>query len=585
MSGQGVLLPTGAIERASLAEEFIEGRASSSGRVEADTLLLMEESNGNGNGNASLSRNHRSKSPGPDSSSTNESKRVLSGVKWSVIGSLFIAGAAVATTTFLYTRAQEHIRFEERFEDDAQQIVSSYNHRIASMLWAGLSLYASFISTENYQSEVKWPNVTLPEFDLQTAGHLQTTAAEAMFWAPVLYTPTQRKAWSTYAIANQKLAGINEAQSNTLHNRTIEDGIYRLDADQKAVDENSSSLTIPIWQASPYKTKRHLRMLDLFSVEQLRSPLSLAMATRIPYLSPFLDDNVASFFSGSESRTAKTIFLFPVMNARAGTQVTGMIVTEIDWVAFFSLVLPRGCPAITVVLKNSCEQQRTFQLKDGTVTFVGEGDIHNENYNHMKWSTNVTSFRRFWNESQRPDAPVTIFPSQDAAIKVAENETRLKELGVCVYFMDIYPTQEYEGEFKTNVPSTYVLIIVAVFFCVCLLFVVYDVLVERRQLQTVESAAMSNALIRSLFPATFRDRLFQNSGRISNRNQTRTGIPTCLASTNSDLGWSHSPKLRLTKFLNASGPMLDSTSNSSFGDEPIAEMFSHTTVVCTKSTF
>ena len=144
--------------------------------------------------------------------------------------------------------------------------------------------------------------------------------------------------------------------------------------------------------------------------------------------------------------------------------------------------------------------------------------------------------------------------------------------------------------FTTYVPHTYVLIIVVVFACVCLLFIVYDVLVERRQLHAVESAARSNALIRSLFPATFRDRLLQNSadssranvfaGYLSRRRATRkAGVPACSLPTSSDLGFSISPKLRLTKFLNAPGEVMDSTLNSSFGDEPIAEMFSNTTVV------
>jgi hypothetical protein len=130
---------------------------------------------------------------------------------------------------------------------------------------------------------------------------------------------------------------------------------------------------------------------------------------------------------------------------------------------------------------------------------------------------------------------------------------------------------------------------------VCLLFVVYDFLVERRQLHAVESAAKSNALIRSLFPATFRDRLLKNSTESSRANEFSgnlrgkrsaqiTGVPACLVSTSSDISFFLSPKLRLTKFLNAPGEAMDSTANLSLEDEPIAEMFSNTTVVCMNAT-
>jgi hypothetical protein len=578
-----------ALRKADSADDGKEEEESSSGSLsfeDQDHTLPFEADED------AASQKHLPKSPESDSSVI-ESKAALSRVKWSVIGSLFIAGAAVATTTFLYTRAQEQTRFEERFQDDAERIVDSYNQRSASTLWAALSLYASLLSTENYNEDVRWPNVTLPEFDLHTLGHLQTAALESMFWAPILNSQQQRGSWSAYAVQHQELAGIDGMQSTTLHNRTIADGIFRLDDNQTAIDDESTTLTIPIWQASPYKAKRHLHMLNLFSIEQLRNPLSLAMTTRTPFLSPYLEDAVASFFTGSQNPAAKSVVVFPVMNTRAGSQTAGMILAEIDWVAYLSLVLAKG-PAIIVVLKNTCQQQRTFQLTDGAVTFIGKGDIHDAKYNHMKWSTNVTSFRRYWNTNQRPDAPLTIFPTQEAAIKIAENETRLNELGICAYFMDIYPTTEYEEKYKTTVPGTYVLIIVSIFVVVGLIFLVYDTLVERRQSRAVESAAKSNALIKSLFPATFRDRLLQTSTESSHakgRNrflrrpsQATTGVPICSVSTNSDFV-SPSPKLRLTNFLaKSTNKTIDSSCASNHGDDPIAELFSNTTVVSSTAT-
>ncbi len=578
------------LRTADYAEDFNEEEETSSGIFSLDDhdhALHFEADK------AASSGKQKPESAEPDSSVI-EGKKVLSGVKWSVIGSLFIAGAAVATSTFLYTRAQEQTRFEERFQDDAERIVNSFYHRTASMLWAGLSIYASLIATENYSSDMQWPNVTLPEFDLHTSGHLQTAALESMFWAPILNSQQQRGAWSAYAVQNQKLAGIDGMQSPSAHNRTIADGIFRLDDNQTAIDDESTTLTIPIWQASPYKAKRHLHMLNLFSIKQLQNPLTLAMTSRIPFISSFLDEAVVSFFTGSQNPAAKSVFVFPVINTRAGSLTTGMIAAEIDWVASLSLVLAKG-PEIIVVLKNSCQQQRTFQLKDGAVAFVGEGDMHDENYNHMKRCTNVTSFRRYWNSNQRAGAPVTLFPAQEAAIKMAENETRLNELGICVYFMDIYPSAEYEDKYKTTVPGTYVLIIVTVFVGVCLLFVVYDTLVERRQHRAVESAAKSNALIKSLFPATFRDRLLQNStghsyakgrtGYWTRQTQAGAGVPICSASTNSDFVFSQSPKLRLTNFLtNSTDEVVDSSCASNFGDDPIAELFSNTTVVSLKAT-
>ena len=101
--GQGMVHPVVPIQRADSSDEFVEEPLSlSTGRVfdldeSDDTLLLIDKNTGI----ASPSRNQQSKaSDEPDSSSANKSKRVLHGVKWSVIGTLFIAGATVATSTF-----------------------------------------------------------------------------------------------------------------------------------------------------------------------------------------------------------------------------------------------------------------------------------------------------------------------------------------------------------------------------------------------------------------------------------------------------------------------------------------------------
>ena len=554
-------------------------------------LQVIEEVDGFTNG--SHSTDIRPRYPESDCSSVEQMpptirKNVIFRVKWGVIISFFIAAAVVATTTFLFTRAQEQTRFEERFNDDATQIITFYNQRLANRIWSALAINAALQSVENYNADVNWPNVTLPLFDVQTGGHLQTGAADSVFWAPLLNDPAQRNAWSVYAVQHRMLAGINETESSR-NIRTVGEGIFGFDANQTLVDDTSQSYSAPIWQVTPYDKKRHLPMFNLFSVVQLQRSLFNVMISRIPFQSPLLDDVASAFFRGNQRRSLpRSITLAPVLGSRGGQQVTGFIGFETDWALTLSGGL-NGGPGTTVVLQNSCDQQRTFELRNGNATYIGEGDLHDERYTHMKVGTNVMSFRQYWNDNVRAETPVKIFPDQEAAIRVASNETRLRELGICVYYLEIYPTGDYEQQYKTFAPQTYVLVVVAVFGCVGLLFLTYDILVERRQNHVMASAAKSNALIKSLFPAVVRDRLFQDTSSSrrrrpwysKRRSRVLKNVPPCNLSTNSDFGILQSPKIQLANFLSNSNrnDEFEGTSTAYFCDEPIAEMFSSTTVV------
>jgi hypothetical protein len=135
------------------------------------------------------------------------------------------------------------------------------------------------------------------------------------------------------------------------------------------------------------------------------------------------------------------------------------------------------------------------------------------------------------------------------------------------------------------------LVTVAIFVCVILLFFLYDILVERRQRRVMASAAKSDAMINSLFPAVIRDRLFRTnsthsggSGR-ANRRQSYTVRRSITKSTEASSLDDHgmvsslTPKHRLTTFLKSSYPADWSFQMAGADDDPIAEMFTNTTVV------
>lgn len=526
--------------------------------------------------------------------------RVLCGLKWTVLLILVVVGVAIATTAFLYSSDYQKTRFEEHFEDDAARFVSLFYQRQANKVWVLLATTGAIVARENYNDNENFPFVTVPEYEFQTSGHLHTSSSDSIFWAPLLYGAQQSEAWESYALENIGLADISFGSSEAIHNRTIEDGIFRIDYENDTFVDSpgDGGLIAPIWQVSPTEEKRHLSMFNLFSVEALQTPILLCMGSRIPLLSSILDQKTADFMLGKQERSLpRSLLVAPVLNTRNGVATTGIVAVEVDWITYFDNVLSGG-PAVTIVLSSNCKQKHTYEVRGGVAKYLGEGDHHNERYNYLKKGANFAGFLEYWFDNLRAAGdkgglPVTVFPDQGDTLFQLSNETFLKEIGVCVYAIEIYPTAEYYDKFNTSSPYIYMLVTVAIFVCVILLFFLYDILVERRQRRVAASAAKSDAMINSLFPAVIRDRLFRTnsthssgSGR-ANRRKSYTGrtAKTSEMSLLNDHGMvtSLTPKHRLTTFLKSSFHADSSFQMRGTDDDPIAEMFTNTTVVSIES--
>ena len=258
-----------------------------------------------------------------------------------------------------------------------------------------------------------------------------------------------------------------------------------------------------------------------------------------------------------------------------------------DTSTYFNNVLNEG-PATTIVLHSTCNLPHTYEVRGGIASYLGTGDLHDDRYDALEHGTTVNGFLEYWREKVRPYDYLVKSVDQQNAIGKLSNETYLREQGVCLYYVSIYPTAEYEDNMKTFIPITYALVTSGVFVCVVALFLLYDILVERRQRQVVVSAAKSDAMINSLFPAVIRDRLFQSRRRsVRARHHHRTLGNTRIGGLDGPRGDDLTPKSRLTNFLTSSSTV--GTSSSTVGlslnaaaysdDEPIAEMFANTTVV------
>ena len=164
---------------------------------------------------------------------------------------------------------------------------------------------------------------------------------------------------------------------------------------------------------------------------------------------------------------------------------------------------------------------------------VGEGDHHDTKFGDQYQASTFEAYEEIVNFA----APVN------------KNQTKLD---YCRYRFMVFPTQEMEDEYITTAPIIYAAVTAVIFLFTSLVFILYDLLVRRRQDKVMESAQRTNAIVSSLFPQNVRDRLLQQAKEQGDSKSFRRG-PTM--------------KMEMETFLH------DGDKSSMFSSEPIADLF------------
>ena len=71
----------------------------------------------------------------------------------------------------------------------------------------------------------------------------------------------------------------------------------------------------------------------------------------------------------------------------------------------------------------------------------------------------------------------------------------------------VYPSDEFHANYESHKPILYTAAVVLVFFCTTMVFVLYDIFVQRRQQKVMGTAMKTTAIVQSLFPKEVTKRL------------------------------------------------------------------------------
>ena len=245
----------------------------------------------------------------------------------------------------------------------------------------------------------------------------------------------------------------------------------------------------PIWTYSPGPMANDTFTInhDLFSKPNFEAGINSVKIARKPM---FLDIcNLAHWFNHYDQadEELQAVIAYPVYSSfDDNAPIVGNIIEVIPWRVFFYNILSDAAKPILVVLKSSCGQVATFEIKGSNATLIAQDDVHNPEYDHMA----VT-------------APFAAFANPQDLIELDEIQ------GVCSFTMVFYPTTQLEEEYSSAQPIYFALIVLSVFFVTSILFCLFDRIQTRQRNNIIQTAKKQNLIVSSLFPKSVQAKIME----------------------------------------------------------------------------
>ena len=304
----------------------------------------------------------------------------------------------------------------------------------------------------------------------------------------------------------------------------------------------------PCWQSSPFLsgfTNVNFYNAPFFSetVGVLKTgALHISNFLYLPKEALANDVSFSGFLSNAAQKPVKYEgdalghFYLPVFKSfnQTDNEVVAIIFALFQWSSHFKNLLSREENGIVLVLENGCSQPFTYGINGKDVVFLGTGDLHNTKFDYMVQHASFSNLR-------------TLQDGTEYGVKF--------KYDYCPVSIRLYPSQDFVDSITTSEPMVMSITVLLVFIFTILMFLVYDRLVERRQKLVLNRAVQSTAIVSSLFPKAYADRLLEQSNTCSSRSSSYS-----------------SNNKRLKSFL-----IGDFENNS--GDHPIADLFPFATVI------
>ena len=451
------------------------------------------------------------------------------------------------------------VQYKQYFENIQTLVTWEVKNKFAIM-----AQLAASVTTSAHLSNSQFPYLTNPDFEISGGYADGLTGIASVVFAPLVQGESQID-WENYSVANQgwiaegvRLGLVHPDHKNPIEGSfqdhqdlrnlqspedteivPISDKVYSVqgeDSTQVPYHGKAGEWLAPAWQIAPTPAEdpkmvnfNMLADLDIKNLYEIMTRTNSHVMSRSIEVD-FLFDHIYDKTEKEKKERPHSYIGEPVYEGfEPESNMVGFLVAITTWDNLLNNIIPAGVDAISVVVKSQeCGDLFTFELHGPTPVFVGYGDHHDARFDEYLYSFVMESFA-------------------DGAVKE----------GLCLHEMLVYPSQELKDSYETSKPVIYTCTIALAFLGTAILFLVYDRLVTTRQKQAAADAERTSAIMTSLFPATVRDRLFEDV----------------------DKGDSNEKKSSLDAFVKGDNKSLDEGENHAFKTRPIADLFPDVTVM------
>jgi class 3 adenylate cyclase len=336
------------------------------------------------------------------------------------------------------------------------------------------------------------------------------------------------------------------ATEETTKARRPSDGIFRLTRNKTVIDEPwTSGPYLPMWLDSTMIAGSDPVLFNHLSHPKSAKAVSSMLVSGYPQLTEMYNSSEPTYYSSYAARVtdpgngpASNIY-YPVRSPN-GADIVGAVSLVISWQSLLRKTVPRHGEFVMVVVESSCGEIHSYKVKEtgSNMIWLGNGDLHDTRYDRMMHQTSYEAFDTL----------------RLSSVDTTERNDNKTQTETCDYRFSVYPTSDLEAQYISKEPWMLALCIVTIFVFTSLLFALYDYIVRRRQAKIMSAAKRTDDIVTSLFPETFRDRLYE---------QIHADLPHN----------GSSPATAMTSFLSGSAQ------GSVFGSGPIADFFPSCTVL------
>lgn len=391
-------------------------------------------------------------------------------------------------------------------------------------------------------TDAKWPFFTMPLYESYAEDILKQSKLEVIALAPYV-AQDEQAGWVEYANATyaewvEEGHMIRSGNLDRLKPVAYHPFISRPSPEGFVPDISTREYYFPFWSFSPAPAAYGAINWNMVAVpdyapliedmlylrnETVVSRVRPSVAAQGLAFTPEEHQALHSELPDSLAEYPHSFFWFPIHEniKNPDSKIVALTAAMGSWDVALRNLLPTGVEGIFAILRNSCNQTYTYEIRGPDAFYRGEGDLHDSQYDDNKISIDL-------NPNTHPEYRTTnghcryimVSPLSIDAMSLLAYFRRLRMYSISRFaIQDIYPSKTFEEAYDSNTPELFAIVVASTFVLVAVLFLVYDIAVERRNRKIIENAARSSAIVTSMFPSHVRDQIMEAKEKSNTANK------------------------------------------------------------------